>query len=99
MNCETFEQGTGKLLERRTLNYNTGVWSIYDGEGNLKSEYVMTDEEILEFNEMQKKLRENDFERESDSLHLKVDAGELDKQVWLNKREEIRERHKYILKK
>lgn len=97
MRIESFNKDGG-IIEVKELDYETGVWKTYDGEGNLKSQYQMTEPEIEEFNSNQKKLRENEFRNEADPLFFKVQAGEEPLQNWIDKRAEIRDRNKYIKK-
>ena len=66
-----------------TIAYVTRALTYSDGE------YVddITDDEISEGYE---KVREYMYRIESDPLFFKVQRGELDKQVWLDKVEEIK---------
>jgi hypothetical protein len=96
MRIETYNNN--KLIELKELDYSKGEWLIYDKKLKLIKKVTLNQEQIEQFNEKQRKNRENDFISESDVLFLKYQAGEIDKQVWLDKRQEIRKRFKYIEK-
>lgn len=42
-----------------------------------------------------RKMREYSYQTESDALFMKWQRGEIDKQVWLDKVQEIRNRYPY----
>lgn len=46
-------------------------------------------------NKEAKKMREYSYQTESDALFMKWQRGEIEKQVWLDKVEEIRNRYPY----
>lgn len=96
MKIETYEQGTGKIIEIKELDYSNGTWTTYDGKGNLVKKESMTKEQIEQFNQEQKRNRESEFKSEADPLFLKYQAGEIEKEEWKTKRKEIRERNPYI---
>jgi hypothetical protein len=50
---------------------------------------------LAQVNDHVRSLRQEALEREADSLFFQVSAGELDRSVWLAKRDEIRRRHPY----
>jgi hydroxymethylpyrimidine pyrophosphatase-like HAD family hydrolase len=98
MRIETYEQETGKLLEKKELDYSKGEWITYNEKGETIKSELMNKDEIEQFNEEQRKNRENNFKEESDVLFLKYQAGEIKKEDWLVKRNEIRKRYPYIRK-
>jgi len=96
MRIESYEQGTGKLIQLDVLDYKTGIWNIYDNKGELLRQEVMSEKQIEQFNEEQKNNREKAFKNETDAIFFQVQAGEKSSQDWVDKRAEIRERYKYI---
>lgn len=86
----------GVLLHYTDIDYENAKINKYSGNGDLLNSVQLSHSEIIEFNQLQKDRRKNDFKNESDVLFLKYQAGEISKQTWINSRNEIMERYKYI---
>jgi hypothetical protein len=70
------------MVESEPVN-NNGVW---------EQSWIITDKPVEETSAMQESFRREAYLNESDPLFFKWQRGEIDKQVWLDKVAEIKQR-------
>lgn len=70
-------------------------WYILDGKLNKRPEKEIEQREIELYNFKQSELRKKDYTNEADTLFFDYQRGEIDKQVWLDKVQEIKSRYPF----
>jgi hypothetical protein len=88
---------SGKKWQLNGNDYHNLVWQDESKKPTYKElEKLWESSRVEHHNNLMESYRKEDYAKESDPMFFSYQRGEVEKQDWLNKVQEIKERHPYI---